>query len=99
VFELIADQATALKEAEEREEGLAEENISLFTALEVAAAALKGAQADIATLWMLLDDIDTLDDAAKDSDKSFRDACYKIQQKRWKIKDPFSKDKQALSKE
>jgi len=45
---------------------------------------------DIQTLWMLLDDIDTLDDAAKDNDSAFRKACYEIQQKRWFIKDPFS---------
>lgn len=46
--------------------------------------------ADVQTLWMLLDDIDTLDDAAKDDDSGFRKACCGIQQKRWAIKDPFS---------
>lgn len=42
-------------------------------------------------LWQLLDDIDTLDDACKDNDKLFRDKCYKIQQKRWKIYNPEKK--------
>jgi len=36
-------------------------------------------------LWRLLDDIDTLDDMAKEDDKAFREACYKIQQRRWEI--------------
>lgn len=39
----------------------------------------------INALWMLLDDIDTLDDAAKDDDTGFRQSCYAIQQKRWQI--------------
>lgn len=42
----------------------------------------------INTLWMLLDDIDTLDDAAKNNDAIFRKQCYEIQQKRWKVYDP-----------
>lgn len=33
-------------------------------------------------LWRLLDDIDTLDDACKDNDASFRKHVYAVQQKR-----------------
>ena len=36
-------------------------------------------------LWKLLDDIDTLDDAAKDNDLAFRKGCYKVQRKRFDI--------------
>lgn len=40
---------------------------------------------DIAkTLWQLLDDIDTLDDACKSNDEAFRKLTYKTQQKRHK---------------
>ena len=49
---------------------------------------LRGEEKKIHKLWQLLDDIDTLDDAAKDSDKNFREVCYKIQQKRWDIYNP-----------
>lgn len=38
-------------------------------------------------LWKLLDDIDTLDDAAKVYDKAFRDAVRKVQRKRFEIID------------
>ncbi len=46
---------------------------------------------EVQTLWMLLDDIDTLDDEARENDAVFRKKCYEIQQKRWLIADPFSK--------
>lgn len=36
-------------------------------------------------LWKLLDDIDTLDDACKDNDASFRKHAYDFQQKRHAI--------------
>lgn len=36
-------------------------------------------------LWALLDDIDTLDDAAKGDDVCFRRAAYRVQQKRHQI--------------
>lgn len=39
-------------------------------------------------LWMLLDDIDTLDDVTKDNDSEFRKQCYEIQQKRWELYNP-----------
>ena len=38
-----------------------------------------------AALWKLLDDIDTLDDAAKSNDAEFRRRCYDIQRKRFAI--------------
>ncbi len=34
-------------------------------------------------LWNLLDDIDTLDDAARDNDVWYRKQAYIIQKKRW----------------
>lgn len=36
-------------------------------------------------LWKLLDDIDTLDDACKGDDASFRKICYEMQRKRFEI--------------
>ena len=36
-------------------------------------------------LWALLDDIDTLDDAARTNDAFFRDAVRVVQQKRFEI--------------
>ena len=42
-------------------------------------------------LWNLLDDIDTLDDAAKDDDTYFRKKCYELQQKRWSMHTPPTK--------
>ena len=53
---------------------------------------------DVKMLWMLLDDIDTLDDAAKSDDSVFRKTCYKIQQKRWELPDPFNKRNKDISK-
>ncbi len=38
-------------------------------------------------LWKLLDDIDTLDDAAKDNDRAFRDAVRRVQRKRFDLID------------
>ncbi len=38
-----------------------------------------------AKLWMLLDDIDTQDDASKSNDAHFRKCCYEIQQRRHAI--------------
>ena len=35
------------------------------------------------TLWGLLDDIDTMDDAAKSDDKAYREQVRRIQAKRW----------------
>lgn len=59
-------------------------------ALDSAVEALKKKKDEVQTLWMLLDDIDTLDDAARENDAAFRKNCYEIQQKRWLIADPFS---------
>ena len=39
----------------------------------------------IEMLWMLLDDIDTLDDACRGDDARFRKRAYQIQQKRHDI--------------
>lgn len=36
-------------------------------------------------LWKLLDDIDTLDDAARDDDVSFRKNCREIQRRRFEV--------------
>ena len=36
-------------------------------------------------LWKLLDDIDTMDDAAKNNDEFYRDAVGQIQQRRWEV--------------
>lgn len=38
-------------------------------------------------LWMLLDDIDTLDDACRSSDATFRDAVRRTQRKRFGVID------------
>jgi hypothetical protein len=38
-------------------------------------------------LWKLLDDIDTLDDAAKVDDRLFRDAVRNVQRKRFEVLD------------
>lgn len=43
------------------------------------------AQEDRSFLWQLLDDIDTIDDAAKDNDKRFRDMVRAVQQRRFEI--------------
>lgn len=40
------------------------------------------------SLWDLLDDIDTLDDACKGNDGLFRKQCYELQRKRFKILAP-----------
>lgn len=40
---------------------------------------------DARKLWMLLDDIDTLDDACRDDDRGFRAHVRKVQQKRFEI--------------
>ena len=37
----------------------------------------------ISFLWKLLDDIDTLDDACRDNDRSFRGLTRKLQKRRW----------------
>lgn len=44
-------------------------------------------------LWRLLDDIDTLDDACKDNNESFRELTHIIQQKRWLIMNVKEVDK------
>ena len=46
-----------------------------------------GDQSAASKLWMLLDDIDTLDDACRDDDRAFRDSVRKVQQKRFAIMD------------
>ncbi len=46
---------------------------------------LANARTALARLWMLLDDIDTQDDASKSNDAHFRKCCYEIQQKRHAI--------------
>lgn len=38
-------------------------------------------------LWKLLDDIDTLDDAAKSDDRAFRDATRATQRRRFQVLD------------
>ena len=42
-------------------------------------------------LWQLLDDIDTLDDAAREHDSVFREQARAIQKKRWAIYNPDAK--------
>lgn len=56
------------------------------------AEALTAAQAEIERLkehrqflWDLLDNIDTLDDACKEHDKSFRERAYRQQRRRYEI--------------
>jgi hypothetical protein len=44
-------------------------------------------------LWKLLDDIDTLNDAARENNQAFRFAVRDIQQKRWQIVDRDEIDK------
>ena len=83
--------ANDFRELSKQIDMLAEEQSN--PAIEAQEAEIKRLQDDVSVLWMLLDDIDTLDDGAKDNDALFRKACYKIQQKRWKIKDPFFMDK------
>jgi hypothetical protein len=39
----------------------------------------------IVKLWMLLDDIDTLDDACREDDHSFREATRTTQRRRFEI--------------
>ena len=39
----------------------------------------------VSGLWQLLDDIDTLDDAARDNDRGFRDLCRRVQRRRHQI--------------
>ena len=36
-------------------------------------------------LWKLLDDIDTMDDAAKNDDAAYRRAVGQIQNRRWEV--------------
>ena len=43
-------------------------------------------------LWMLLDNIDTLDDSCRDNDLAFRDAARREQKKRFHIYDPDKKE-------
>lgn len=42
--------------------------------------------AERAALWALLDDVDTLDDSARDDDKLFRDLARRIQKTRHRFK-------------
>ena len=44
-----------------------------------------GDQSAASKLWMLLDDIDTLDDACRNDDRAFRDFVRKVQQKRFAV--------------
>jgi hypothetical protein len=46
---------------------------------------VEAALTQAAKLWSLLDDIDTMDDAAKGNDAAFRKRCYEIQRKRFQI--------------
>ena len=46
---------------------------------------VKKLQGMVGTLWKYLDDIDTLDDACRSNDESFRNSTRKIQLKRHKV--------------
>ena len=61
-----------------RIESLAQEKAALI-------AENDGLRKNAVNLWMLLDDIDTLDDACKGNDAMFRKKCYEIQRKRFSI--------------
>lgn len=60
-----------------------EQLTKLESALAAAQAEAREMRGAVVALWKLLDDIDTLDDAAKDNDTSFRNRCYIIQRKRF----------------
>ncbi len=53
--------------------------------LDAAASERDALKADAYALWMLLDDIDTADDMAKNSDAIYRSLCQQYQKKRWAI--------------
>jgi len=54
-------------------------------ATEAQAAEIERKEVEIAALWALLDDIDTLDDVCKGDDYAFRIWVRPLQQKRFKI--------------
>lgn len=49
---------------------------------------MKATQCQRMELWMLLDNIDTIEDIAKDSDVLFRNLCRNEYKKRWDIYEP-----------
>lgn len=93
------DIIESAKATEEYFNYMLERERQLQIKLDTAVKALEKKKDEVQTLWMLLDDIDTLDDAARENDAAFRKNCYEIQQKRWLIADSFSKAVLANIKE
>jgi hypothetical protein len=65
--------------------GLSQERDAAETALAEKAAEVERLRGQAVRLWALLDDIDTLDDAARSDDAGFRKAAYAKQRQRFDI--------------